>query len=83
MAKFALLIAVGQFDSGDLASLPKSSTDVDAMKEALIDPELGGFQESDITVLKNPKKQRMERTNEIFEDGDSGNIPSKTWMLCT
>jgi hypothetical protein len=59
MAKIALLIAVGQFDSGDLASLPKSSADVDAMKEALIDPELGGFKESDITVLKNPKKQRI------------------------
>lgn len=60
MAKIALLIAVGEFDSADLASLPKSSTDVDAMKEALIDTELGGFKESDITVLKNPKKQLME-----------------------
>jgi hypothetical protein len=70
MAKFALLIAVGQFDSGDLASLPKSSTDVDAMKEALIDPELGGFQESDITVLKNPKKQRMEdAVYDLFDKG--------------
>jgi tetratricopeptide (TPR) repeat protein len=30
------------------------------MKEALIDPELGGFAKTDITVLKNPKKQEME-----------------------
>ena len=70
MAKIALLIAVGQFDSGDLASLPKSSADVDAMKEALIDPELGGFKESDITVLKNPKKQRMEdAVYDLFDKG--------------
>ncbi|MDZ7970115.1 MAG: caspase family protein [Nostoc sp. DedSLP03] len=70
MAKIALLIAVSQFDSGDLASLPKSSTDVDAMKEALIEPELGGFKESDITVLKNPKKQRMEdAVYDLFDKG--------------
>ncbi|WP_414541733.1 caspase family protein [Nostoc sp. CCY0012] len=70
MAKIALLIAVGQFDSGDLASLPKSSADVDAMKQALIDPELGGFKESDITVLKNPKKQRIEdAVYDLFEKG--------------
>jgi hypothetical protein len=60
MARIALLIGVGKFDSDDLAPLPKSSADLEAMKEVLIDPELGGFAESDITVLKNPKKQGME-----------------------
>jgi uncharacterized caspase-like protein len=60
MAKIALLIGVSEFDSGDLEPLPKSSADLEAMKEVLIDPELGGFAESDITVLKNPIKQVME-----------------------
>lgn len=60
MAKIALLIGVSEFNSDDLAPLPKSSADLEAMKEVLIDPELGGFAESDITVLKNPNKQIME-----------------------
>jgi tetratricopeptide (TPR) repeat protein len=60
MAKIALLIGVSEFNSDELAPLPKSSADLEAMKEVLIDPELGGFAESDITVLKNPNKQVME-----------------------
>jgi uncharacterized caspase-like protein len=60
MAKIALLIGVSEFNSSELAPLPKSSADLEAMKEVLIDPELGGFAESDITVLKNPNKQVME-----------------------
>jgi Caspase domain len=60
MAKIALLIGVSEFNSDELAPLPKSSADLEAMKEVLIDPELGGFAESDITVLKNPNKQIME-----------------------
>ncbi|MCU0532513.1 MAG: tetratricopeptide repeat protein [Hydrococcus sp. Prado102] len=60
MAKIALLIGVSEFNSDDLAPLPKISADLEAMKEVLIDPELGGFAESDITVLKNPNKQMME-----------------------
>ncbi|NJM88094.1 MAG: hypothetical protein HC847_13895 [Hydrococcus sp. RU_2_2] len=60
MAKIALLIGVSEFNSHDLDPLPKSSADLEAMKEVLIDPELGGFAESDITVLKNPNKQIME-----------------------
>jgi tetratricopeptide (TPR) repeat protein len=60
MTKIALLIGVSEFNSDELAPLPKSSTDLEAMKEVLIDPELGGFAESDITVLKNPNKQIME-----------------------
>ncbi|AFZ14334.1 peptidase C14 caspase catalytic subunit p20 [Crinalium epipsammum PCC 9333] len=79
MAKIALLIAVGQFESGDLASLPKSSADVDAMKEVLIDPELGGFNESDITVLKNPKKQRME--DAIYDLFDKGKRKKEDLLL--
>ena len=60
MAKIALLIGVGQFNLEDLAPLPKSSADLDAMKKALIDPELGAFAESDVTMLKNPGRQQME-----------------------
>ncbi|MGK7940935.1 MAG: GUN4 domain-containing protein [Crocosphaera sp.] len=60
MAKIALLIGSGQFESQDLEPLPKTSADLEAMKKALIDPELGGFLESDVTVLPNPEKQQME-----------------------
>ncbi|NES86364.1 MAG: caspase family protein, partial [Moorea sp. SIO2B7] len=60
MRKIALLIGVSEFDSGDLEPLPKALADVKAMEEVLLEPELGGFEESHLTVLKNPKRQIME-----------------------
>lgn len=59
MAKVALLIGVSDYELG-LNPLPSSVKDVDALQRVLAHPELGGFAETDITVLKNPQRQEME-----------------------
>jgi tetratricopeptide (TPR) repeat protein/uncharacterized caspase-like protein len=59
MAKVALLVGVSEYEPG-LNPLPGSVKDVDAMQRVLAHPDLGGFAETDITVLKNPQRQAME-----------------------
>jgi hypothetical protein len=59
VAKIALLIGVSEYEAG-LASLPKAVEDANAMKQVLQHPEMGGFAETDITLLTNPVRQRME-----------------------
>jgi DnaJ-class molecular chaperone/uncharacterized caspase-like protein len=59
MAKVALLVGVSEYEPG-LNPLPGSVKDVDAMQRVLAHPELGGFAETDITVLKNPQRQAIE-----------------------
>ena len=59
MAKIALLIGVSEYDPG-LNPLPGAVKDVDAVKQVLLRPDIGGFVESDVTVLKNPIRQEME-----------------------
>ena len=59
MAKVALLVGVSEYEPG-LNPLPGSVKDVDAMQRVLAHPEMGGFAEADITVLKNPQRQAME-----------------------
>lgn len=59
MVKIALLIGVSDYEPG-LNPLPSSVKDVDALQRVLAHPELGGFAETDITVLKNPQRQEME-----------------------
>ncbi len=68
MAKVALLIGVSEYEPG-LNPLPAAVKDLDAMKEVLLHPEMGGFAESDIVLLKNPKRQEMEVSIEtLFAD---------------
>lgn len=57
--KVALLIGVSEYEP-DLNPLPGSVKDVDAMQRVLVNPEMGGFAETYITVLKNPQRQEME-----------------------
>jgi hypothetical protein len=59
MAKVALLIGVSEYEPG-LNPLPAAVKDVEAMRRVLVHPEMGGFAEADITVLKNPQRQAME-----------------------
>ncbi|CEJ45781.1 caspase, EACC1-associated type [Umezakia ovalisporum] len=59
MAKIALLIGISEYDPG-LAPLPKAVNDVEAMQRVLVNPEMGGFAEGDVRVLKNPQRQDME-----------------------
>lgn len=59
MAKVALLVGVSEYEPG-LNPLPAAVKDLDAMQEVLLHPEIGGFAESDVTLLKNPDRQVME-----------------------
>ncbi len=59
MAKVALLIGVSEYEPG-LNPLPAAVKDVEAMRRVLVHPEMGGFAEADITLLKNPQRQEME-----------------------
>jgi hypothetical protein len=59
MAKVALLIGVSEYQPG-LNSLPGSVLDVDALREVLVHPEMGGFAETDVFTLKDPQRQEME-----------------------
>ena len=59
MAKIALLIGVSEYEPG-LNPLPGAVKDVDAVQQVLLRPDIGGFIESDVTVLKNPARQTME-----------------------
>lgn len=65
MAKIALLIGVSEYEPG-LNPLPAAVKDLDAMKEVLLHPDMGEFAESDIVLLKNPKRQEMEEEIEAL-----------------
>ena len=65
MAKIALLIGVSEYELG-LNPLPAAVKDLDAMNEVLLHPEMGGFAESDIVLLKNPNRQEMEESIETL-----------------
>lgn len=56
MRKVALLIGVSQYEKG-LNSLPAAVKDVEAVKSVLVDPNIGGFEEQDVTLLQNPDPQ--------------------------
>lgn len=59
MAKLALLIGISEYESG-LNPLPSAVKDVEAMQRVLAHPEMGGFAQENITVLKNPQRQAIE-----------------------
>jgi formylglycine-generating enzyme required for sulfatase activity/uncharacterized caspase-like protein len=59
MAKIALLIGVSEYEEG-LDPLPASARDIEALREVLVNPDIGGFAEADVTLLPNPSRQMME-----------------------
>ena len=63
MAKIALLIGVSEYEPG-LNPLPGAVKDVEAIQQVLLHPEMGGFTETDLMVLKNPQRQDMEEAIE-------------------
>ncbi len=65
MVKIALLIGVSEYAPG-LNPLPAAVKDLDAMKEVLLHPDMGEFAESDIVLLKNPRRQEMEESIETL-----------------
>lgn len=68
MAKIALLVGVSEYGPG-LNPLPAAVNDVEAMRELLLNPEIGGFAEPDVIVLKNPERQAMEESLETLFAG--------------
>ncbi|MBC7970466.1 MAG: caspase family protein, partial [Verrucomicrobia bacterium] len=68
MAKAALLIGVGTYESG-FNPLPAATRDVQAIKQVLQNPQIGGFDELNIRTLENPDPQRMrEEIESLFAD---------------
>ncbi|MGB3636959.1 MAG: caspase family protein [Rivularia sp. (in: cyanobacteria)] len=63
MAKVALLIGISEYEAG-LNPLPAAVQDVEAMRQVLGNPEMGGFADNDITVLKN--RQPQDIRNAIY-----------------
>ena len=61
MAKFALLIGVGEYSEG-LLPIPSAIEDVEAMRRVLEHPDMGAFDE--VTVLSNPDKRSLEKAVE-------------------
>nr|VFK52075.1 MAG: Uncharacterized protein, contains caspase domain [Candidatus Kentron sp. TUN]VFK52129.1 MAG: Uncharacterized protein, contains caspase domain [Candidatus Kentron sp. TUN] len=69
MQKIALLIGVSEYQSNALSPLPAAARDIKALGEVLRDPKLGGFPESNVTLLENPDRQKMEIAIEsLFEE---------------
>ncbi|MEM8778412.1 MAG: caspase family protein, partial [Cyanobacteria bacterium P01_G01_bin.49] len=63
MAKVALLVGVSEYEPG-LNPLPAAIKDVEALQQVLQNPDTGGFVPSDIVVLENPPRQRVEEAIE-------------------
>jgi formylglycine-generating enzyme required for sulfatase activity len=63
--KHALLIGISTYGEG-LQPIPSATKDLEAMKEVLLDPELGGFPYDQVQVLINPGRMEMEMAIESF-----------------
>lgn len=68
MARYALLVGISKYPSDPtLDPLPRAVLDVEALRQVLIDPEIGGFGESDVTVLMDAEKVEIETAvSELF-----------------
>jgi formylglycine-generating enzyme required for sulfatase activity len=58
MRKIALLVGISEYEEG-LEALPSAVRDVAALREVLVNPDMGDFAADDVTVLANPDRQTM------------------------
>jgi len=63
MAKIALLIGVSEYSEG-LRPISSAILDVEAMRRVLEHPDMGAFDQHQVTVLPNPDKGSMEKAVE-------------------
>ena len=63
MTKSALLVGVSEYESG-LSPLPQALKDVEAMQQVLLHPDMGNLAHSQLVVLKNPERQKLEEAME-------------------
>ncbi|MEA5489063.1 MULTISPECIES: caspase, EACC1-associated type [Pseudanabaena] len=59
MGRYALLIGISNYNAG-LNPLPSAVKDVDALQEVLLNAEIGGFADGNVTVLKDAEKGAIE-----------------------
>lgn len=58
MGRYALLVGISNYTH--LKPLPSAVKDVDALRQVLINPQIGGFAESDVVVLMDVEKGAIE-----------------------
>ncbi|MCC3439080.1 MAG: hypothetical protein EAZ39_09500 [Oscillatoriales cyanobacterium] len=58
--KVALLVGVSNYHQQGISALPSATKDVMAIKQVLQRQDMGGFAETDITPLPNPKEKKMK-----------------------
>ncbi|TYQ26293.1 SUMF1/EgtB/PvdO family nonheme iron enzyme [Pseudanabaena sp. UWO311] len=59
MGRYALLVGVSNY-TVDLKPLPSAAKDVEALRQVLVNPEIGGFAELDVAVLVDAEKGAIE-----------------------
>lgn len=59
MGRYALLIGISNYNKG-LDLLPSAVKDVDALRQVLLNPEIGSFADGDVVVLKDAEKGAIE-----------------------
>ena len=59
MGRYALLIGISNYNKG-LDLLPSAVKDVDALRQVLLNPDIGGFADGDVVVLKDAEKGAIE-----------------------
>ena len=60
MGRYALLIGISNYNNAGLNPLPSAVKDVDALRQVLLNPEIGGFADGDVKVLKDAEKGAIE-----------------------
>lgn len=74
MGRYALLVGISTYLDG-LKPLPSAVRDVDALREVLIDPEIGGFAESDVEALKDVDETAIRKAiSRLFANRDSNDL---------
>lgn len=69
MGRYALLIGISNYNNAGLNPLPSAVKDVDALQQVLLNPEIGGFADGDVTVLKDVEKGAIETAiYHLFKD---------------
>jgi formylglycine-generating enzyme required for sulfatase activity len=60
MGRYALLVGVSNYDA-DFTALPSAVKDVKALQRILLNPEIGGFFDADVTALVDCDQQEIQR----------------------
>ncbi|NJL91017.1 MAG: SUMF1/EgtB/PvdO family nonheme iron enzyme [Coleofasciculaceae cyanobacterium SM2_1_6] len=74
MGRYALLVGISTYPDG-LNPLPSAVRDIDALQEVLIDPEIGGFAESDVEALKDVDETAIRKgISRLFANRNSDDL---------